>query len=417
MKEKCPRELSERDEGEYLSKLASRSAEARPTRLHAYQPDDFRTEFERDYTRIIHSKAFRRLRHKTQVFILPDNDHLCTRLEHCLHVASISRTISKALRLNNELVAAIAVGHDLGHAPFGHHGEKVLDRLAKLYKVGCGHFWHEEQSLRVVDTLERERSYPHVGLNLTLPVRDGIACHCGESFEQELVPDRTKAKDHLLREQGKDRPRTLEGCVVRCADIISYLGRDMEDGLAAQVIRKSDIPSKVKKIMGSSNREVIAVLIKDLYKNHRIDPRADRIRFSNNIVEAGQELKSFNSERIYKSELVVHHFNTLNHAIQMVFEELSEIVSRSKGDLRKLQRKDSPFYVNVLFEFLTVDLRRQALRNDEIHRFLIDFIAGMTDNFFLRTFSEMFRADVEELFSLSHGVQYSVSLATTPSAT
>jgi len=190
----CPREQAEALEPHFLNKFATKSTDLpAASREYEQKPDKFRTEFDRDYTRILHSRAFRRLRHKTQVFIDPLNDHICTRLEHSLLVASVSRTISKALGLNNELVAAIAVGHDLGHAPFGHEGERCLGILAKDNGL---RFEHEPHSLRVVDRLERMYK-EHPGLNLTFAVRDGIACHCGEKIDQRLSPDRKKQSVNL----------------------------------------------------------------------------------------------------------------------------------------------------------------------------------------------------------------------------
>ncbi len=179
----------ERREAQWLSEFAAKSTDERLChRQFPYTGDDYRAEFQRDYTRILHSRPFRRLRHKTQVFFNPDNDHICTRLEHSLYVASVATTIARALRLNEDLVQAIAIGHDLGHCPFGHQGEECLNQIAERYGFT---FHHELQSLRVVDVLACPYQ-DHNGLNLTFAVRDGIACHYGEAFEQTLKPDREK---------------------------------------------------------------------------------------------------------------------------------------------------------------------------------------------------------------------------------
>ena len=401
----CPRKLSEDAEHRFLSALATRSAGAE--RKFECPPDDFRTEFDRDYTRIIHCKAFRRLRHKTQVFVSPQNDHLCTRIEHSLHVASISRTISKAIGLNNELVAAIAVGHDLGHAPFGHHGEEVLGKLAE--HTVLGHFWHEEQSLRVVDKLEHPYD-EHAGLNLTLPVRDGIRHHCGEEFPQQMEPRNHAGQpsDSDPDKRGKLTPMTLEGCVVRYADVIAYIGRDLEDAFDQGIVKPDDLPPVVKRVLGSKNREIIARFVGDLYNNHVKDGKPNRIRFSDDVVDAARQLYAFNRERIYNSPQVKRHFRILDYAIRLMFEELGELIQKCADDLSSLRRETKP-HVRILHDFLTEDLKLKTVEIKEVPRYATDFIAGMTDSFFLTTFTGMFREDLEKLFSYSHGAEYNAS--------
>lgn len=190
--------------------------------------NDIRSEFERDYTRIIHSRAYRRLKHKTQVFFATRNDHICTRIEHVNHVASISRTISRSWGLNTELAEAIAVGHDLGHAPFGHEGEKILNGLAKKH-LG-EQFWHEKNSLRFVDLLETlpDPKGFEGNLDLTYAVRDGIICHCGEVDDKALFPRSEPIDLHGIEDPSQHAPFTWEGCVVKVADKIAFLGRDIE---------------------------------------------------------------------------------------------------------------------------------------------------------------------------------------------
>jgi len=395
LKGSCPRELSEKKEAA-LSEHATRSAGANATREHQIDPDDFRTEFERDYTRIIHCKAFRRLRHKTQVFLSPEDDHISTRIEHSLQVASISKTLARALNLNENLALAIAIGHDLGHAPFGHIGEEVLNKLAK--KHFNSHFWHEEHSLRLVDELENVKDYGHRGLNLTLAVRDGIACHCGESLKRKLAPHRNKAPDHILRKRKRDLPRTLEGCVVRCVDIISYLGRDLEDGLRVELIKPADIPPLARKRLGVSNRDIIGRLLRDVYANYQKDEQPGMLRFGDHVFEAAEQLNSFNYERIYKSDLVTRRATILEHAIRVTFDELVAVIDRCSGDIEAVTCRGTAIpkgVLKTLHDFIQEDLKTKELKTmNEINECVLYFIAGMTDNYFLETFHGMFRSEV-----------------------
>jgi len=383
----CPRERAERLEPDFLKQFATKSTD-RPAvdRQYPQKPDDFRTQFERDYTRIIHSRAFRRLRHKTQVFIDPLNDHICTRLEHSLIVASISRTISKALGLNNELVAAISMGHDLGHAPFGHEGERCLDELAKKRGLAFG---HEIHSLRVVDRLEGMYEQ-HPGLNLTFAVRDGIASHCGEAFEQNLVPNRLKRPAALRRAGKPDSPGTLEGCIVRMADKVAYLGRDLEDAMltGVQFVRPRDVPRAVRKVLGRSNREIVGSLIRDIV-NHSVD--RDGLALGDDVYEAMIELRDFNYKRIYQNDVVIAKFKQIRRAITFTFEEVEELIrkTRRRGeDDKVLFPKREEVCVDVLRDFLVNDVRQWRTENPP--QLALDFLAGMTDSFFIRSFQELF---------------------------
>jgi len=388
---RCPREWAEALEPEFLNKdLATRSTDLPAAkREHSQEPDKFRTEFDRDYTRILHSRAFRRLRHKPQVFIDPLNDHICTRLEHSLLVASVSRTISKALGLNNELVAAIAVGHDLGHAPFGHEGERCLGKLAE--GVGLG-FKHEPHSLRVVDRLERMYK-AHPGLNLTFAVRDGIACHCGEKIDQRLSPDRKKQPASLKRPKVGMRPATLEGCVVRFADVVAYLGRDLEDAMMLDVgiVTKKQIPSVVKRVLGDDNRSIMGSLIGDIVANSK--GKGDCIAMSDRKMKALLALMDFNNEAIYKSPKVKERFKQISKAMGFMFEEIVALITDAKkkgvddGELFA-DRRDKENWVTVLSSFLTEDI--QDWWREKPAQLTVDFIAGMTDAFFIRAFQEMF---------------------------
>ena len=397
MAEPCPREAQEQAEVEYLHEFAAKSTD-RPAsdRLYPQEPDEFRTEFERDYTRIIHSRAFRRLRHKTQVFISPENDHICTRLEHSLHVASVARTISKALGLNGKLVAAIAVGHDLGHAPFGHKGEKklcqLLDEEKKLRELGDDDdpaFAHEIHSLRVVDSLESPyiETDGHPGLNLTFAVRDGIACHSGEGFEQELKPNRDREPEDLaqLTKPGAF-PATLEGCVVRMADKVAYLGRDLEDAVAMELVKRSHIPKEVREHLGDTNRVIIASLVGDIVAESQ-DLKA--IRISPEVCAAMQTFNEFSRERIYEHEKVVSYFKQIDRAMKVMYKELRDLIKAAGSQPNGILFPDrDEECIKVLEQFLLKDVAKW--RSVAPAQLAIDFIAGMTDSYFIRSFQEMF---------------------------
>ena len=217
---------------------------------------DLRGHYFRDTTAVVHSYPFRRMKHKTQVFFAPRNDHICTRIEHVMHVATISATICRALNLDPDLAWAIGMGHDLGHTPFGHLGEKILSRLR-----GVDGFRHEIYSLRVVDHLTNHGR----GLNLTYAVRDGIINHCGEKFEQYLEPDHT-VKD-LSTITRRDRlPSTWEGVAVRMSDKIAYLGRDLEDAMQLGLVTVDDIPARGRRVLGQNNSRIIDTLVNDLIR-------------------------------------------------------------------------------------------------------------------------------------------------------
>lgn len=380
----CPREQVEGTECANLSQFAAKSSN--PTlisRIHFYRKDPFRTEFQRDYTRILHSRAFRRLRQKTQVFISPKNDHLCTRLEHSLHVASVACTIAQALRLNTDLVEAIAMGHDLGHAPFGHKGEACLSRLAK--KHGLGQFRHEFQSLRVVDNLER--MYPkHIGLNLTFAVRDGIACHYGEGFERCLKPERRKKPQRLAGIKRRQRPATLEGCVVRLADKVAYLGRDLEDAKEVGIVKPGDLPKTVTNTLGKNNKQIISRLVADIVAKSR---GKDQIAVGARVCNALVTLYNFSRKAIYQHPTVAGRFSQVDAAMRFVFEQLLILVRSAKGSKKAwkgLEHREEEC-IKVLVAFLGKDLR--DWRELRPARLVIDFIAGMTDSFLIESFKEL----------------------------
>ncbi len=367
-----------------FSKFATKDDDEKAiVRREALPLNGYRTDFERDYTRILHSRAFRRMRHKTQVFIRPENDHICTRLEHSLYVASIAKTIAKQLRLNVDLVQAIALGHDVGHSPFGHEGERYLDELGEPHGIN---FKHELHSLRVLDELDSP--YPkHNGLNLTFAVRDGIVCHNGESFERILRPDTNKVPRQLeeMKRIGP-LPATMEGCVVRFSDKIAYLGRDLEDAIDVKIIENSEIPDIIKNRIGLTNRKIIDVLIRDLVESSK---DKDYIAFSYKIFKALESCVKFNYDRIYKHEWVTHSFPQIKEAMKSLFEQFADLVNQAQrqGNLKIIKNKKVKSY-DVLSLFLEKDIRNWEDHLPE--RLAIDFIAGMTDNFFIDTYKELF---------------------------
>lgn len=345
--------------------------------------DPFRLEFSRDETRILHSPPFRRLKHKTQVFLSPDNDHICTRMEHVLHVSSIAYVVGRCLNLNIDLINAIAKAHDLGHPPFGHAGERVLDTLLKAHGV-TGGFMHELHGLRVVDKLTNYGA----GLNLTYEVRDGIITHCGESFDRILEPDRARDLTKLEEISGRTRlPSTLEGCLVRMVDRIAYLGRDLEDGIKAGIIRKTDIPAPIARELGTDNGSIIGRFVNDIIANS-IDK--DAIVMSKDVLEHMEKLRAFNYECIYNHPDVEGKAKKSGHVISLLFEELLAILTKSDrgkdtAAVHAVER-EAPS-MQVFFHFI-----KNTNYNEETPswRIAADYIAGMTDHFAERTYIQLF---------------------------
>lgn len=312
------REKAEIFEARELSPLAQLAAKSRG-RERPEKECNVRTAFQRDRDRIIHSKAFRRLKHKTQVFISPEGDHYRTRLTHTLEVAQIARTIARALRLNEDLTEAIALGHDLGHTPFGHTGEEALSN------VFPGGFRHNEQSLRVVDILEGSS-----GLNLTFEVRDGIVNHTGPG-----------------------RAATLEGTIVRWADRIAYINHDIDDALRAGIITSSDIPADLLKVLGASHSDRINTMVSDI-----INISADScvIQMSSEVGLATDKLRDFLFDRVY-------------------------IGSKAKREEAKAQYLIEQLYTYYLSHPEQLPKEYVRLAGGYTERAVCDYIAGMTDRF------------------------------------
>jgi dGTPase len=310
-------------------------------RASAEKEDEIRTAFQRDRDRIIHAKAFRRLKHKTQVFLAPRGDHYRTRLTHVLEVSQISRTVSKALRLNEDLTEAIALGHDLGHTPFGHAGEMILR------EIHPGGFDHFKQSLRVVDFLERNGR----GLNLTHEVRNGIVKH-------------SKGKGLLVPEKKTDRADTLEGQVVRISDLIAYVNHDLDDALRAEVIKRSDIPRPVLRALGDTHAGRIDAMVKDLiYSSQKTG--LEELKMSEEISEAAYALRDFLYSSVYESPAIRNEFRKAKKILSDLYE----------------------YYLDHIEEVFT-DIPSDKKMNR--HRMVCDFIAGMTDSFALMTYEKLF---------------------------
>ncbi|QNO16231.1 deoxyguanosinetriphosphate triphosphohydrolase [Alkalicella caledoniensis] len=322
------RQISEELEKKMFSQYAAFSSESKGRKVPEL-PCAIRTQYQRDRDRILHSKAFRRLKHKTQVFLSPESDHFRTRLTHTLEVAQISRTIARALRLNEDLTEAIALGHDLGHTPFGHAGEEALNSVASFG------FKHNEQSLRIVETLEKD-----VGLNLTYEVLDGILNHTGSV-----------------------KPITLEGQIVKIADRIAYINHDIEDAISARIISADQLPYKPIQILGFEKGKRIDTLIKDIVVSSVFK---DTINQSTEVKEAMTELRNFLFERVYINSPA------------------------------KLQEQKAKNVITLLYHFYMEFPRKlntetiTKIKDDNLERTVCDFIAGMTDRYILKKFGEHF---------------------------
>lgn len=338
--------------------------------------EDYRGHYFRDTTAIIHSLPFRRLKHKTQVFFSPKNDHICTRIEHELHVASISATISKALDLNADLAWAISLGHDLGHSPFGHVGEMIISNLFKdIYD-----FKHEIYSLRVVDHIINYGK----GLNLTYAVRDGIINHCGEKFEQYIEPDQ-KIKDLNKITDRTHFPATYEGAIVRMSDKIAYLGRDLEDALKMEIIKESDIPVSIKKNIGIQNSQIINFFVSDLIKTSK---KVNKIGFSDSAYELLIEFKNFNYKYIYLSKKLIEYHIYFERILKLLYDYLNEILGKY-GSNYENYKKENNFIAFRFSDYLKKMEVFYKSNNEKIEMSVLDYIAGMTDDYAIECAKEL----------------------------
>jgi dGTPase len=337
------RESLEEIEKQILSPYAQLSMKTKG-RMREEQECDIRPPFQRDRDRIIHSKAFRRLKHKTQVFLSPTGDHYRTRMTHTLEVSQIARTISKALRLNEDLTEAIALGHDLGHTPFGPAGEEALDKIAPHG------FSHPEQSLRVVDLLEREGR----GLNLTFEVRDGITKH-------------SKGKGDVIPLDPVEKTATWEGQVLRVADIIAYVNHDLDDAIRAGVIDEHDIPKECSSRLGQTYGERIDAMVKDVVYT-TLSPRGDGLSLdmSPSVLEAVVRLRDFLYDRVYDAGVV--HGDFIKAA-----KILTELYERFTADV----------------DLFLKEIDRDELY-DDVETCVCDYLAGMTDRYAFNLYERLF---------------------------
>lgn len=384
--------------------------------VERYQPlysreEDIRSEFFRDYNRILHSKAYRRLKHKTQVFFATKNDHICTRMEHVTHVASVSETIANFLGLNTDLTRAIALGHDLGHAPFGHKGEVILKSLAKKHLNET--FWHEQNSLWFVDKLEllsdqNGRKHP---LALTYGVRDGIISHCGEVNENAIRPREEAIDLYEITKPNQYAPYTWEGCVVKIADKISYLGRDIEDALSLKILSRNqlrELKHIVEKVSRNSIREINnTVLMHDFIRNLVAMSSPDEgIRFSDDYLELINSVKSFNYKHIYNHPRLIYFHAYAELIITSIFNLLADLYTKEKTPDEILKIAESyPTLGESFYEWIqnytTLDFGQGALYkfdNQSIYNLnsysdylksIIHYISSMTDNFAIGLFNEI----------------------------
>ncbi len=334
------RQQLEAREREILAPQAAKSADSRG-RLRAEAEDDVRPAFQRDRDRIIHCKAFRRLKHKTQVFFAPAGDHYRTRLTHTLEVSQIARTIAKVLRLHEELTEAIALGHDLGHTPFGHAGERVIDALMP------GGFNHYEQSLRIIDTLENNG----LGLNLTWEVRDGIAKHSkGKSGVPVGMPSALRAS-------------TIEGQIMRAADIIAYVNHDIDDATRAGLMQPQDLPRDLVSALGSSSSARIGTLVKDVV-TETLAGGLTEIRMSEGVLKAVLDLRAFLFDAVYENTIATAEFKKASGILSGLWE--------------KVRERPEDF------------LDRRTIESEGLDAATRDFIAGMTDRYAVRLFEQLY---------------------------
>lgn len=322
------REELENRERQFLSPFAVCSADTKG-RAYAIAKDDMRTEFQRDRDRILHCKSFRRLKFKTQVFISPEGDHFRTRLTHTLEVAQVARTLARCLHLNEDLTEAIALGHDLGHTPFGHCGERTLDRLC------ADGFSHNQQSLRMVDVLEGGE-----GLNLTWEVRDGILHH-----------------------SGKTPASTLEGMCVAKADRIAYINHDIDDAIRAGVLKEFELPGEILRILGETHGQRINTLISDIVKESRGE---NTLRMSDIVQNAFDNLREFMFEKVYFDSWRKDEEEKCDNVVGQLFHYYLEHPSEMPLE-----------YVQIAYR-------------DGTERAVTDFVACMTDRYALRTFQHLF---------------------------
>lgn len=376
---------------------------------------DIRSEFEIDYDRILNCTAYRRLKHKTQVFFATNNDHVCTRIEHVNHVEDVSYNIAKYLGLNTELTRAIAIGHDLGHAPFGHTGEKILKKIVEE-EIGES-YWHERNSLKFVDSIEtlQDQKGNEKNLNLTYAVRDGIINHCGEVNENVIKPRKEYIDLKTISRPNEYAPYTWEGCVVKISDKISYLGRDIEDAITLKILSNEKI-KELTEIMGEvslvENGEINNTLLMhnfviDLCKNSTPE---GGLEFSKNYIRLMNSIKKFNYDNIYESKRLEFFRNYAALIINSIYSVLMDLYFSS--DIFSAMDKIEDYYPELIRSFRdwiikysysktpTTVMKSKKWKNKNIYNLsskrdyvmaVIDYITGMTDQYAIKIFNELIK--------------------------
>ncbi|MFB0559800.1 MAG: deoxyguanosinetriphosphate triphosphohydrolase family protein [Candidatus Lokiarchaeia archaeon] len=357
---------------------SSKGVRKYPDREKIPDRKNIRQVFFHDTDKIIHSLAYSRYIDKTQVFYLFENDHITHRVLHVQFVSKIGRVIGRSLRLNEDLIEAISLGHDLGHVPYGHDGEEVLNELCKKNKIG--YFCHNAQSVRFLMEIEQNGK----GLNLSLQVLDGILAHNGEMLNKEYKPDYDKTLERFEEEyrkcftkkdySKKILPMTLEGCVVRISDVIAYIGRDIEDAIILELIKRKDIPPAVKRVLGATNDKIINNLALDLIKNSY---GKNYLSFSKEIFKALNDLMEFNRNNIYFNPII----KTQSHKVKNMFEQLFE---------KYCQDLDKEIKSSSIYRYFLDDMDGDYRKNTDKERIVIDYIAGMTDDFFNNEYEKLF---------------------------
>ena len=353
----------------YLSKYACKDNEA--IRLKRSTPD-IRTDFFRDIDKIIYSLSYVRYIDKTQVFSLKENDHISKRMIHVQMVSRVARTIGRALNLNEDLIEAAALGHDLGHVPFGHVGEAILSEISQ--RNDEGYFNHNVQSARLLMYVEHDGE----GSNLCLQTLDAIMCHNGE-IESSLYEPQAKTKEEFLDEYRGTyydndvsrslRPMTLEGCVVRISDIISYIGRDIEDACMLGLLNKKDIPDDIVKVLGTTNSSIIETIVTDIINNSIDKPY---IKMTDEVFNALSKLKKFNYEHVYSKANTKEELENYKKMFNELFDKL-------------LYQVENNIDSNINNIFLK-NMNEEYMNNTSNKRKVIDYIAGMTDDYFLNEY-------------------------------
>lgn len=373
--------------------------------------NDIRSEFYRDYNRILHSNAYRRLKHKTQVFFATNNDHICTRMEHVNHVLSVSYSIAKYLGLNTELTMAISIGHDIGHAPFGHDGERVLNKFTndKLKT----RFWHEKNSIRFADFIETlpTQTDEEINLNLTYAVRDGIICHCGEVKSKPLFPRNDKIDLDLMSKPGQLPPYTWEGCVVKISDKISYLGRDIEDALRLKILNQSQINElnnitkkfNIPNFDKINNTVILHNLITNLCENSSLE---NGIMLSPDYSEFMDSIKTFCYKNIYYHNRLGNFQKYVELVLNTILETLESMYDKDNTLQRLVEHSEIyPLLCDSFAKWLIKytsnykdNPRGKKYKNrkiynlsnkDEYYKAMVDYVSSMTDPFAIKIFNEL----------------------------